>query len=175
MFSYGPFFFILAWSWLCVLFRQMVYLGWAFRDESDGIMTEFNAYGHLYFRCAAWLFHRAGSNLLNLSYGRSGRETNQWWKLNRWSNLLQERHFKSINYRLQCVWCIVLSVWTQRIITSSGQIFNGVLIFRLTNGDGSGFYGFAVRYLFRQQLHEKFAIGLRENIFSVFNGGWKVF
>jgi hypothetical protein len=164
MFSYGPFShtglkadFALSDEWSLMA---------AVMNPTD--MTEFNASGTYTLGTQLGYSTDMGSTYLNFVYGdQDGKLTND-------GSLIGDQSSAGKTFQVDLTTgfnvsdALFIGVNTTYNTTSSGQIFNGSDI-QDTNGDGSGFYGFA-GYL-QATTSEKFAIGLRGEYFSVFNGG----
>jgi hypothetical protein len=164
MFSYGPFShtglkadFALSDKWSLMA---------SVMNPTD--MTEFNASGTYTLGTQLGYSTDAGSTFLNFVYGdQDGKLTND-------GSLIGDQSSAGKTFQVDLTTgfnvsdALFIGVNTTYNTTSSGQIFDGSDI-QDTNGDGSGFYGFA-GYL-QATTSEKFAIGLRGEYFSVFNGG----
>ncbi|MDG1276858.1 MAG: porin [Algoriphagus sp.] len=164
MFSYGPFShtglkadFALSdkWSFMASVM-----------NPTD--MTEFNLSGTYTLGAQLGYSTDAGSTYLNFVYGdQDGRLEND-------GSLITDQSSAGNTFQIDLTTCFNLSeklflgVNTTYNTTSSGEFFSGSDI-QDSDGDGSGFYGFA-GYL-QATTSDKFAIGLRGEYFSVFNGG----
>lgn len=164
MFSYGPFSHtgIKADIALSDKFSFMASL----MNPTD--MTEFNLMGTYTLGAQLGYATDAGSTFLNFVYG------DQDGKLKNDGSLIPEQSSagKTLQVDLTTGFNLTESLYvgvnTTYNATSSGEIFSGSDI-QDSDGDGSGFYGFA-GYL-QATTSEKFALGLRGEYFSVFNGG----
>ncbi|MFC3880189.1 porin [Algoriphagus namhaensis] len=164
MFSYGPFSHtgIKADIALSDKFSFMASL----MNPTD--MTEFNLMGTYTLGAQLGYATDAGSTFLNFVYG------DQDGKLQNDGSLIPEQSSagKTLQVDLTTGFNLTESLYvgvnTTYNTTSSGEIFSGSDI-QDYDGDGSGFYGFA-GYL-QATTSEKFALGLRGEYFSVFNGG----
>ncbi len=164
MFSYGPFShtglkadFALSDKWS---------LTTAIMNPTD--MTEFNASGTYTLGGQLGYSTDAGSTFLNFVYG------DQDGKLTDDGSLVGNQTSAGKTFQVDLTTgfnvsdAVYVGVNTTYNTTSSGEIYTGSDI-KDTDGDGSGFLGFA-GYL-QATTSEKFAIGIRGEYFSVFNGG----
>lgn len=164
MFSYGPF------SHTGVKADFALSENWSFMaavmNPTD--MTEFNLNGTYTLGAQLGYSTDAGSTYLNFVYG------DQDGKLENNGSLIPEQSSAGNTFQVDLTTgfnlteSLYLGVNTTYNTTSSGEIFNGSDV-QETDGDGSGFYGFA-GYL-QASTSEKFSLGLRGEYFSVFNGG----
>jgi hypothetical protein len=164
MFSYGPFShtglkadFALSDKWSLMA---------SVMNPTD--MTEFNTSGTYTLGAQLAYSTDAGSTFLNFVYGdQDGKLTND-------GSLTGDRFSAGRTFQVDLTTgfnvsdALFIGVNTTYNTTSSGEIFTGSDVQNI-DGDGSGFYGFA-GYL-QATTSEKFAIGLRGEYFSVFNGG----
>jgi len=164
MFSYGPFShtglkadFALSDKWSLMA---------SVMNPTD--MTEFNTSGTYTLGAQLGYSTDAGSTFLNFVYGdQDGKLTND-------GSLTGDRFSAGRTFQVDLTTgfnvsdALFIGVNTTYNTTSSGEIFTGSDVQNI-DGDGSGFYGFA-GYL-QATTSEKFAIGLRGEYFSVFNGG----
>ncbi len=164
MFSYGPFShtglkadFAISDKWSLMA---------SVMNPTD--MTEFNLSGTYTLGAQLGYSTDAGSTYLNLVYGdQDGRLLNDGGLIadqTSAGNTLQVDLTTGFNLSEK----LFLGVNTTYNTTSSGEFFTGSDV-QDSTGDGSGFYGFA-GYL-QATTSEKFALGLRGEYFSVFNGG----
>jgi hypothetical protein len=164
MFSYGPFShtglkadFALSDKWSLMA---------SVMNPTD--MTEFNTSGTYTLGAQLGYSTDAGSTFLNFVYGdQDGKLTND-------GSLTGDRFSAGRTFQVDLTTgfnvsdALFIGVNTTYNTTSSGEIFTGSDVQNI-DGDGSGFYGFA-GYL-QATTSEKFAVGLRGEYFSVFNGG----
>jgi len=164
MFSYGPFShtglkadFALSDKWSLMA---------SVMNPTD--MTEFNLNGTYTLGAQLGYSTDAGSTYLNFVYGdQDGRLVND-------GSLITDQSSAGNTFQIDLTTgfnlseSLFLGVNTTYNTTSSGEFFSGSDV-QETDGDGSGFYGFA-GYL-QATTSDKFAIGLRGEYFSVFNGG----
>ncbi|MEB2778269.1 porin [Algoriphagus sp. D3-2-R+10] len=165
MFSYGPFShtglkadFALSDNWSLMA---------AVMNPTD--MTEFNLAGTYTMGAQLGYSTDAGSTYLNFVYGdQDGRLDVDNGGLIPGETSMGNTFQVDLTTGFNVSDAVYLGVNTTYNTTSSGEIFSGSDV-QDTDGDGSGFYGFA-GYL-QATTSEKFALGLRGEYFSVFNGG----
>jgi len=164
MFSYGPF------SHTGLKADFAISDKWSFMASvmNPTDMTEFNTVGTYTLGGQLGYSTDAGSTFLNFVYGdQDGKLTND-------GSLIGDQTSAGKTFQIDLTTgfnvtdALFIGVNTTYNTTSSGEIFTGSDIQDL-DGDGSGFYGFA-GYL-QATTSDKFAIGLRGEYFSVFNGG----
>ncbi|MEB2781619.1 porin [Algoriphagus sp. C2-6-M1] len=165
MFSYGPFShtglkadFELSDNWSLMA---------AVMNPTD--MTEFNLAGTYTLGAQLGYSTDAGSTYLNFVYGdQDGRLDVDNGGLIPGATSMGNTFQVDLTTGFNVSDAVYIGVNTTYNTTSSGEIFSGSDV-QDTDGDGSGFYGFA-GYL-QATTSEKFALGLRGEYFSVFNGG----
>lgn len=165
MFSYGPFShtglkadFALSDNWSLMA---------AVMNPTD--MTEFNMAGTYTLGAQLGYSTDASSTYLNFVYG------DQDGKLDMDNgSLVPDQTSMGTTFQVDLTTgfdlteSLYLGINTTYNTTSAGEMFNGSSVSD-SDGDGAGFYGFA-GYL-QASTSENFAIGLRGEYFSVFNGG----
>ncbi|MEB2786706.1 porin [Algoriphagus persicinus] len=165
MFSYGPFShtglkadFALSDNWSLMA---------AVMNPTD--MTEFNLAGTYTLGAQLGYSTDAGSTYLNFVYGdQDGRLDVDNGGLIPGATSMGNTLQVDLTTGFNVSDAVYIGVNTTYNTTSSGEIFSGSDV-QDTDGDGSGFYGLA-GYL-QATTSEKFALGLRGEYFSVFNGG----
>lgn len=164
MFSYGPF----SHTGLKAniqLSDKFSFLA-AVMNPTD--MTEFNLNGTYTFGGQLGYSTEAGNTYLNVVYGDQDGTLSDNGLLEPGQTSLGKTFQIDLTtgFSLSDFW--YLGVNTTYNSSSSGEVFTGTDI-QDTDGDGSGFYGFA-GYL-QARPSENFGLGLRAEHFSVFNGG----
>ncbi|MEN2283611.1 porin [Algoriphagus sp. SE2] len=165
MFSYGPFShtglkadFALTDKWSFMA---------AVMNPTD--MTEFNLNGTYTYGAQLGYSTDAGSTYLNFVYGdQDGKLDAASGGLVPGQTSLGNTFQVDLTTGFNLSEALYLGVNTTYNTTSAGEVFNGSDATDI-DGDGSGFYGFA-GYL-QAATSENFALGLRGEYFSVFNGG----
>lgn len=164
MFSYGPFSHtgIKANIALSDKFSFMA----AVMNPTD--MTEFNLNGTYTLGGQLGYSTDLGNTYLNVVYGDQDGTLNNDGTLIPGQSSLGKTFQIDLTTGFNLTDVLYLGVNTTYNTSASGEVFSGSDV-QDTDGDGSGFYGFA-GYL-QARPSETFGLGLRGEYFSVFNGG----